>query len=85
MTHAMVITGVHVDPETNKPVRWKIENSWGEKLGEKGWFLMTDEWFNEYVFQIVTNKKYVSKKAYDIWKGKEFNVLPYYDPMGALA
>ncbi|KAL6454584.1 LAP3 Cysteine proteinase 1 [Candida maltosa Xu316] len=85
MTHAMVITGVHLDPETNKPVRWKIENSWGDESGDKGWFLMTDDWFNEYVFQIVTNKKYAPKKAYDIWKSKEFNVLPFYDPMGALA
>ena len=85
MTHAMVITGVHIDPQTNKPVRWKIENSWGEDSGQKGWFMMTDEWFDEYVFQIVTNKKYSGKKAYDIWKSKEFNTLPYYDPMGALA
>ena len=66
MTHAMVITGVHIDPQTNKPVRWKIENSWGEDSGQKGWFMMTDEWFDEYVFQIVTNKKYSGKKAYDI-------------------
>ncbi|KAK6457123.1 aminopeptidase and bleomycin hydrolase [Scheffersomyces xylosifermentans] len=85
MTHAMVITGVHLDPITGLPVRWKIENSWGDEVGDKGYFVMTDEWFNEYVFQIVTSKKYASKKTYDIWKGKDFNVLPYYDPMGALA
>lgn len=85
MTHAMVITGVHIDPITNKPVRWKIENSWGDATGKKGWFMMTDEWFDEYVFQVVTNKKYASKKAYNVWKAKQFNVLPFYDPMGALA
>ncbi|KAI3403614.1 hypothetical protein KGF56_003541 [Candida oxycetoniae] len=85
MTHAMVITGVHIDPSTNKPVRWKIENSWGENSGNKGWYMMTDEWFDEYVYQIVSNKKYVTKKTFDVWKAKEFNVLPYYDPMGSLA
>ncbi|CAK9435373.1 uncharacterized protein LODBEIA_P01000 [Lodderomyces beijingensis] len=85
MTHAMVITGVHIDPETKKPIRWKIENSWGDQTGNKGWYLMTDEWFNEYVYQIVTTKKYASKKTFDVWKSKEFSTLPYYDPMGSLA
>lgn len=85
MTHAMVITAVHIDPSTDKPVRWKIENSWGDETGKKGWYMMTDEWFSEFVYQIVTTKKYVSKKTYDIWKNKEFNTLPYYDPMGSLA
>ncbi|KAG2733170.1 hypothetical protein G9P44_004160 [Scheffersomyces stipitis] len=85
MTHAMVITGVHLDPVTQLPVRWKIENSWGDAVGDKGYFVMSDEWFSEYVFQIVTNKKYASKKTYDTWKGKDFTVLPYYDPMGSLA
>ncbi|KAK6204847.1 aminopeptidase and bleomycin hydrolase [Scheffersomyces amazonensis] len=85
MTHAMVITGVHLDPVTGKPIRWKIENSWGDEVGDKGYFVMTDEWFNEYVFQIVTNKKYASKKSTQVWKSKEFVTLPYYDPMGALA
>ena len=47
MTHAMVISGVHIDPVTGKPVRFKVENSWGETPGSKGWFLMTDEWFSE--------------------------------------
>lgn len=85
MTHAMVITGVHLDPNTGSPVRWKIENSWGDQVGDKGYYLMTDEWFDEYVFQIVTNKKYVDKQLYQIWKGKDFSVLPFYDPMGSLA
>lgn len=84
MTHAMVITGVHLDPN-GVPLRWKIQNSWGEEVGDKGTFVMTDSWFDEYVFQIVTNKKFVSKKVYDIFKGKDYTVFPIYDPMGALA
>lgn len=46
MTHAMVISGVHLDAN-GKPVRYKVENSWGETAGDKGWFVMTDHWFEE--------------------------------------
>ena len=46
MTHAMVITAVHLDP-SGKPVRYKVENSWGDTAGEKGWFVMSDKWFEE--------------------------------------
>lgn len=84
MTHAMVITGVHLDP-SGTPVRWKIENSWGDQVGDKGYFVMTDAWFDEYVFQIVTSKKYVEPLVYDIWKKKDYETLPFFDPMGALA
>jgi len=47
MTHAMVITAVHVDEETGKPIRYKVENSWGEAVGDHGFFVMTDKWFDE--------------------------------------
>ena len=48
MTHAMVITGVHLD-NTGKPVRYRVENSWGETAGKEGFFVMTDAWFDELV------------------------------------
>lgn len=85
MTHAMVITGVHLDSVSGVPIRWKIENSWGDAVGDKGYFVMTDAWFDEFVFQIVTSKKYVEKSVYDLWKSKNYKELPFYDPMGALA
>ena len=42
MTHAMVISAVHIDPSSGRPVRFKVENSWGEEAGDKGWFVMTE-------------------------------------------
>jgi len=53
MTHAMVISGVHLDPEGG-PVRYKVENSWGDTAGKEGYFIMTDEWFDEYVYATLT-------------------------------
>jgi len=85
MTHAMVICGVHVDPVTGKPVRYKVENSWGEGSGEKGWFMMTDDWFSEYVFQIVVPKVLAPKELAKVYEDGNPHVLPAWDPMGSLA
>ena len=85
MDHAMVITGV--DIVDGKPTKWKIENSWGEKPGFKGYFVMSDSWFNSFVYQAVINKKFLPedlKKAYDEGKDNPIQLLPW-DPMGALA
>ncbi|CCH40527.1 Bleomycin hydrolase [Wickerhamomyces ciferrii] len=83
MTHAMVITAVHiVDGEIQ---RYKIQNSWGDAAGNKGYFVATDKWFDEYVYQVVTSTKYAPKNLTEIWKKGDYQVLPIYDPMGALA
>ncbi|MGO2978550.1 MAG: C1 family peptidase, partial [Leuconostoc mesenteroides] len=50
MTHAMVLTGVDLD-ENDQPTKWKVENSWGEKVGKKGYFTMSDDWMSEYAYQ----------------------------------
>jgi len=82
MTHAMLFTGV--DLIKNKPLKWRVENSWGEKSGNKGYFLMTDEWFDEYNFEVVVDKKYLPKRVLKIFKQKPI-ILDPWDPMGSLA
>lgn len=82
MTHAMVLTGVDiVDDQVTK---WKVENSWGEKVGKKGFFVMSDNWMEEYCYQVVVNKKFLPEKLQTILK-EEPKVLAPWDPMGALA
>ncbi|MFW7433323.1 C1 family peptidase [Vagococcus carniphilus] len=83
MTHAMVITGV--DLVDDKPTKWKIENSWGDKVGTKGYFVMSVDWLNEYTYQIVINKKFLPTELQDIVKKDDVTVLAPWDPMGALA
>lgn len=83
MTHAMLLTGV--DIVDGKPTKWRVMNSWGEDVGDKGYMTMSDKWFDEYVYQVVTAPKYTSKKYTEIWKGKDFKVLPRWDPYGSLA
>ena len=56
--HAMTFTGVNLK-EDGTPNRWKVENSWGKENGQDGFYVMSDRWFNEYVYQIFVNRKYV--------------------------
>ncbi|KRL28514.1 bleomycin hydrolase family protein [Limosilactobacillus frumenti DSM 13145] len=82
MDHAMVITGV--DLVDGKPTKWKVENSWGSKVGTKGYFVMSDEWMDQYVYQIVVNKKYLNDKQAHA-QAEAPAVLKPWDPMGTLA
>ena len=83
MTHAMVITGVDLD-DNGKPTKWKVENSWGEKVGKKGYYVMSDDWFSEYVYEIIIDKKYLTKKEKELLDTKPTMLEPW-DPMGSLA
>ncbi|OAA46964.1 Peptidase C1B, bleomycin hydrolase [Metarhizium rileyi] len=84
MTHAMVLTAVHLDELTGRPVRWRVQNSWGTERGDKGWFVMTDRWMDEFVYQAVVDRRFLSKEVRDV-VGQEPTVLPLWDPMGSLA
>lgn len=82
MTHAMVLTGVDiVDGQSTK---WKVENSWGEKVGTNGFFVMSDEWMDEYTYQIVVRKDLLTKEQLAIFNEEPIVLAPW-DPMGALA
>lgn len=82
MTHAMTFTGVQMNG--NEPLRFKVENSWGEKFGYKGHFVMTSDWFDQYVYQVVVNKKYLPEKLRKAYEKKAIELSPW-DPMGSLA
>ena len=82
MTHAMLFTGV--DIKKNKPQKWRVENSWGNKNGDKGYYLMSDDWFDEYNYEVVVDKKYLTNKILSIFDLKPKKLNPW-DPMGALA
>lgn len=79
--HAMTLMAVDLD-ESGKPVKWMVENSWGPSAGYKGHLIMTDKWFDEYMFRLVLETKYVPEKILKIFKQKPIR-LPAWDPMFA--
>lgn len=82
MTHAMVLSGVNIlDGKSN---RWKVENSWGEVPGNKGYFVMSDAWMDRFTYQIVINKKFLSKEQKEMLNKEVIRLKPW-DPMGSLA
>lgn len=82
MNHAMVLTGVHLENE--QPTRWKIENSWGDKIGQDGYFIASDQWFDTYVYVVAIHKKYLPKQALEALEKPSVLVAPW-DPFGTLA
>ncbi|KAM9117894.1 LOW QUALITY PROTEIN: bleomycin hydrolase [Pangshura tecta] len=85
MTHAMVLTAfTEKDGQEGSFEKWKVENSWGEDRGIKGYLIMSDDWFSEYVYEVVVDKKHVPEDILAVMQ-QEPIVLPAWDPMGALA
>ena len=78
-SHAMTLMAVDLDKDGN-PKKWQVENSWGAGSGFNGTLIMTDEWFDEYMFRLVVDKKYVPAKVLDVLKQKP-TMLPAWDPM----
>ena len=81
-SHAMTLIAVDICEETGKPVKWMVENSWGPASGYQGCLIMTDEWFNEYMFRLVVEKKYVPADILQMLDQKP-TLLPAWDPMFA--
>lgn len=82
LNHAMLLTGAQL--ENSQVLRWKVENSWGDDSAFDGYYVMTDDWFNRYVYQVVIKKKYLSKSCRNVLAGKPV-VLDPWDPLGTLA
>lgn len=83
MTHAMVFTGVDLDDQ-DRPRKWRVENSWSDKNGDKGFFLMTDAWFDEYMYEVVVRREFVPEELLKVLETEPVPLEPW-DPMGALA
>jgi bleomycin hydrolase len=83
MTHAMVFEGVRLDADGN-PVIWKVENSWGDKHGRDGFDTLSDPWFDEYVYQVVIDRKYLNDEQQAALDAEPIVLAPW-DPMGSLA
>ncbi|WP_406618195.1 aminopeptidase C [Mycoplasmopsis lipophila] len=79
VSHAMAFVGVNLDDKGN-PITWEVENSWGDEVGKKGYYSMTDEWFDKYNFEVVVNKKYVDQSILEEAKDKIIELEPW-DPM----
>ena len=77
-SHAMTL--IAVDIKDGKPVKWMVENSWGADSGYKGNLIMTDEWFDNYMFRLVVEKKYVPSDVMNML-GQKPTLLPAWDPM----
>ena len=80
-SHAMTLIAVDLD-EAGQPKKWMVENSWGASSGYQGNLIMTDEWFNEYMFRVVIEKKYVPADIMKMLEQKPI-MLPSWDPMFA--
>lgn len=82
LTHAMVFTGVNL--VDGRPNRWKVENSWGCEPGKDGYFIMSDAWFEQFMYQIVVHKKHLSPDLLQALEQSPIELAPW-DPMGSLA
>ncbi len=83
MTHAMVFTGVDLDDD-GRPQKWRVENSWGDKGGDKGFYAMTDKWFDEFNYEVVVHQKYLPAEYVKMLDRPAVELEPW-DPMGSLA
>ncbi len=78
-THAMLLIACDTD-DSDKPVKWQFENSWGASYGHNGYLTFTDEWFDNYMFRLVINKKFIDDKTLKLLEQKAI-MLPPWDPM----
>ena len=75
-THCMLLTGVNLD-KNGRPNRWKIENSWGAEAGKNGYFVCSEDYFRQYVYQAIIHKKYLPEELMTIWNGEAITLKPW--------
>lgn len=84
MSHAMLFTGLHIDNDNDNVMRWEVENSWGKDGPAGGYLMMSDNWFTEYVYQVVVSKEHLEKEELELYQSEPI-VLDPWDPYGSLA
>lgn len=84
MTHAMVFEGVNLTADGH-PTLWKVENSWGKEHGRDGFDTLSDAWFDEYVYQVVVDRRYLTDEERAVYDTEDAKALAPWDPMGSLA
>lgn len=72
MDHAMAFAGVDVADDGTTTRRWRVENSWGDKIADKGYFTMSDDWFTEYVYEVAVPKACFLRNIRRLWKSRRF-------------
>ena len=75
VSHAMTLVGV--DLVDDQPTKWKVENSWGEKNGDQGYFVMSDRWFDEYVYEVIVRKEFLASKETAMLQQKPIDLKPW--------
>lgn len=75
VSHAMAIVGVDIVEGT--PIKWKVENSWGDKYGEKGYFIMSDDWFEQHVYEVIVKKQYLNENDGKILSKQAIKMDPW--------
>ncbi len=80
----MVISGGHLDA-AGRPARYKVENSWGDVPGDRGYFVMSDAWFEQFVYQVVVPRALAPRDLVAVFDKGEAQTLPPWDPMVSAA
>ena len=75
VSHAMTLVGV--DLVDGQPTKWEVENSWGEKNGDQGYFVMSDRWFDEYVYEVIVKKEFLAPTETAILQQKPIDLKPW--------
>lgn len=78
VSHAMTLTGVDLVADT--PTKWKVENSWGDQVGNQGYFVMSQDWFDEYVYEVVVHKRFLAPE-FQVLLNERAQRLPAWDPL----